>query len=87
MSLPVYPEVALAARVQGVVICEVLVGSDGTVEDVRVLRSIPLLDQAALDAVRQWEFSPTLQNGTPIPVVFTVTVSFVLPTSGVHRPG
>ena len=80
---PVYPELAKEVKVQGVVICDVLVGADGKVEDARVLRSIPLLDQAALDAVRQWEFSPTLQNGNPIPVAFTVSVRFVLPTSGV----
>ena len=83
---PVYPELAKAARVQGVVICEILVGTDGKVEDVRVLRSIPLLDQAALDAVRQWEFQPTLQNGNPIPVVFVVTVNFVLPPSDAPAP-
>ncbi len=77
---PVYPELAKTARVQGVVICEILVGTDGKVEDARILRSIPLLDQAALDAVRQWEFSPTLQNGNPIPVLMVVTVNFVVST-------
>ena len=74
----VYPEVAQKAKVQGVVICDVLVGPDGKVKDARVLRSIPLLDQAALDAVRQWEFTPTLLNGNPISIVFTVTVNFTL---------
>jgi protein TonB len=48
------------------------------VSDARVLRSIPLLDQAALDAVRQWEFTPTLLNGVPVPVIMTVTVQFTL---------
>jgi protein TonB len=75
---PAYPPAAQTARVQGVVICNVLVGADGKVEDARVLRSIPLLDQAALDAVGQWEFSPTLQNGNPMTVVLTVTVNFML---------
>jgi TonB family protein len=75
---PVYPEVAQTARVQGVVICEVLVRPDGTVADVRVLRSIPLLDQAAFDAVRQWVFTPTLLNGNAVPVIMTVTVNFTL---------
>ena len=55
----VMPDVARAARVQGVVIVEVTIGVDGKVRDAKVLRSIPLLDQAALDAVRQWEFTVT----------------------------
>jgi TonB family protein len=74
----VYPEVARTARVQGVVICEVLIGTDGKVADARVLRSIPLLDEAALDAVRQWEFTPVLLNGNPVPVIMTMTVNFTL---------
>ena len=45
----------------------------------RVLRSIPGLDQAAIDAVQQWEYSPTLLNGVPTPVIMTVTVQFSLP--------
>jgi len=48
------------------------------VRDVRVLRSRPLLDAAAIDAVRQWRFTPTLLNGQPVPVVMTVTVAFKL---------
>ena len=75
---PDYPPVAAAAKVQGVVILEVLVGADGRVNDARVLRSVPLLDRAALDAVRQWEFTPTLLNGAPVPIVMTTTVNFVL---------
>ena len=73
-----YPDVAEKARVQGVVICEVLIRPDGTVADARVLRSIPLLDQAAVDAVRQWVFTPTLLNGNAVPVIMTVTVNFTL---------
>jgi protein TonB len=75
---PVYPPIAAAANVSGIVILEVTVGSDGKVVDARVLRSIPLLDQAALDAVRQWEFVPTLLNGAPTPIVMSVTVNFTL---------
>jgi periplasmic protein TonB len=60
------------------VILETLIGANGRVEDARVLRSIPLLDQAALDAVRQWEFTPTLLNGNPVPVIMTTTVQFSL---------
>jgi len=74
---PVYPPDALAARVAGVVIADIIVGEDGKVRDTRVLRSIPLLDAAALDAVRQWEFTPASVNGAPVPVVMTVTVNFV----------
>ncbi|RPJ70095.1 MAG: energy transducer TonB, partial [Acidobacteria bacterium] len=73
---PVYPDVALQANVQGVVIVEVKIGPDGRVQDARILRSIQLLDKAALDAVSQWEYTPTLLNGAPIGVVMTVTVNF-----------
>jgi protein TonB len=73
-----YPQIAQAAHVEGVVIIEATISPDGRVQDARVLRSIPLLDAAALDAVRQWEYSPTLLNGTPVPVVITVTVVFRL---------
>jgi protein TonB len=75
---PVYPEVARAAKVQGVVIVEARIEADGTVSDVKILRSIPLLNQAALDAVRQWVFRPVLLNGAPVPVIMTVTVPFRL---------
>jgi protein TonB len=75
---PVYPAIAQSARVSGIVIVEATLGADGRVIDARVLRSIPLLDQAALDAVRQWEYTPTLLNGVPVPVIMTVTVNFTL---------
>jgi periplasmic protein TonB len=75
---PVYPPIAQSARVQGVVIIEATIGPDGRVKDAKVLRSIPLLDQAALDAVKQWVFTPTLLNGVPVPVIMTVTVNFTL---------
>jgi protein TonB len=75
---PVYPAIAQSARVQGVVIIEAVIGPDGKVQDARVIRSIPLLDQAALEAVRQWEFTPTLLNNQPVPVIMTVTVNFSL---------
>lgn len=75
---PVYPPIARAAHAQGVVILEALIGEDGSVRDVRVLRSLPLLDAAAIDAVKQWRFTPTLLNDQPIAVVMTVTVAFTL---------
>ena len=73
---PVYPAIAQNAGVTGVVIVEATIGADGKVIDAKVLRSVPMLDQAALDAVRQWEYAPTLLNGVPVPVVMTVTINF-----------
>jgi TonB family protein len=75
---PIYPPEAQANRLQGVVILEALIDGDGSVVDARVLRSIPMLDAAALDAVRQWRFMPSLLNGDPVPVLMTVTVNFTL---------
>jgi TonB family protein len=75
---PKYPEMARANRVQGVVIIEAVIGADGRVEQARVLRSQPLLDEAALAAVRAWEYTPTLLNKRPTAVVMTVTVQFSL---------
>jgi TonB family protein len=73
---PAYPPVAREAGVTGVVIIEVRIGTDGSIEEAHVLRSIPLLDQAALDAVKQWQFVPTLLNGQPVPIIMTVTINF-----------
>ena len=75
---PAYPDVARAARVQGIVIIEATIDTAGQVEEARILRSVPLLDEAALAAVRQWLFTPTLLNGVPVPVVMTLTVNFKL---------
>jgi protein TonB len=75
---PAYPAIAQSASVEGVVILEATIDVDGRVQDVRVLRSYPLLDQAAIDAVQRWRYTPTLLNGVPIPVLMTVTVSFRL---------
>jgi protein TonB len=82
---PEYPPVAVSARVQGVVILEATVGRDGRVEDVRILRSLPLLDRAAMNAVRRWRYSPLLLNGTPERFVVTVTVSFSLGEAATRR--
>jgi protein TonB len=75
---PVYPEAAKAAGVQGIVIIEVIIGTDGTVNEAKVLRPVPELDKAAIDAVMQWKYTPTLLNGEPVSVVMTVTVTFTL---------
>ena len=57
---------------------EATIGPNGQVQEAKVLRSIPLLDAAALEAVKQWVFTPTLLNGVPVPVIMTVTVNFTL---------
>ena len=75
---PVYPSMAQIARKEGVVILETVIDAHGTVQSVHVLRSVPLLDDAAVTAVRQWRFTPALLNGEPVPVVMTVTVNFKL---------
>jgi len=77
-AAPVYPPEAQRAGVSGPVILEAVVGEDGKVRSARVLRSIPQLDQAAITAVQQWEYTPTLLNGVAVPVVMTVTVNFSL---------
>ena len=75
---PVYPPEALSARVSGVVILEATIDREGKVRDARVLQSVPPLDTAAIEAVRQWEFTPTLLNGVPKPVIMTLTINFTL---------
>ena len=75
---PVYSQIALAARKEGTVILQAIIDENGGVREVKVLRSIPLLDDAAVHAVSQWKFTPTTLNGTTVPVVMTVTVSFTL---------
>jgi TonB family protein len=73
---PVYPAIAKSAQVQGDVVIEATIDEAGKVADAKVVKSVPMLDQAALDAVRQWEYQPSLLNGVPTPVVMTVTVKF-----------
>ncbi len=75
---PEYPSIAVNAKVEGVVILEAVVDREGRVEKVKVLRSIALLDAAAMAAVRQWRYSPLLLNGKPERFVVNVTVSFSL---------
>jgi TonB family protein len=75
---PVYPEDARAAGVEGLVVLQIAIGEDGSVIEALVLRSIPMLDQAAIDAVIQWVYQPTLLNGMPVEVEMTVTINFTL---------
>jgi TonB family protein len=73
---PVYPADAKAAGVEGVVLLDITIGEDGGVEDASILKSIPELDQAAIDAVLRWKFEPTLDNGTPVEVLLVVSINF-----------
>ena len=75
---PDYPELARRARQEGRVVLECTIDVHGRVVDARVVRGTPLLDQAALDAVREWRYAPTLLNGVPVAIVMTVTVMFTL---------
>jgi protein TonB len=71
-----YPAIARAAGVSGIVIVETTIDTQGRVSNARVIRSVALLDAAALSAVSQWEFTPTLLNGSPVPIIMSVTVNF-----------
>jgi TonB family protein len=75
---PVYPAAAKEARIQGAVVLEAVISVEGRVEDLNVLRSVPELEEAAIEAVRQWEYTPTLLAGVPVPVIMTVTVNLRL---------
>jgi protein TonB len=77
---PVYPLLARNAHIEGVVILEAEVDEHGVVKQVRVLRSAPLLDAAAIESVRQWRYRPLLLNGEPSPFILSVTVKFNLST-------
>jgi protein TonB len=75
---PIYPPIAISAGVHGIVILEATISETGSIENLRVLRSHPLLERAAIDAVRQWRYTPTRLNGVPVPIIMTVTVNFTL---------
>lgn len=75
---PVYPPLAKQARIQGNVVLHAIIAKDGSIQELQVLSGHPLLVQAALDAVRQWRYQPTLLNGDPVEVDTTVTVVFTL---------
>lgn len=75
---PVYPEIARQSRTQGVVILEITIGTDGKVKAVKALKSITLLEAAAVDAAKKWEFKPTIIDGKPTAVIMPVAVNFTL---------
>ena len=75
---PRYPDDAVQAQVQGAVVLDVVLDADGVPTDVQVSQGVPMLDAAAIEAVRQWRYEPTLMNGEPVPIAMTVTVNFTL---------
>jgi len=78
-AMPMYPEAAKAARIEGPVVLELRIGRDGSVIEASVVQSIPMLDEAAMEAARHWKYVPTLLNGAPVEVLMTVTINFVAP--------
>ena len=76
---PIYPPLAVQARISGTVRFNVIIARDGTVSNLVVLSGHPLLVPAAIDAVKQWVYQPTLLNGEPVEVATTVDVQFTLP--------
>jgi TonB family protein len=78
---PIYPEEARKARIMGIVIVQATIGEDGAVKNVEVLKPLPFgLDQAAVDAVKQWTFKPATLDGKPVAVLFNLTINFKLST-------
>jgi protein TonB len=75
---PIYPALARQARIQGNVVLHAIIGKDGKVEQLEVISGHPLLVQAALQAVREWRYKPTLLNGEPVEVDTTITVTFTM---------
>ena len=75
---PEYPGLAQLARLQGVVIIEATINERGRVVNATLLSGVPMLNEAALEAVKKWVYTPTLVNGVPTPIIMTVTVRFRL---------
>jgi protein TonB len=75
---PVYPRLAVIARISGTVTLAAVIGTDGRVRELRVLSGHPLLRGAAVDAVRQWVYLPTLLNSDPVEVDTSIVVTFTL---------
>jgi protein TonB len=75
---PIYPDVARMARIEGTVVMEAVLDPSGRVTQLHVIKSVPMLDQAALDAVRQWRYTPSVYGGRPVSVLMTITVRFTL---------
>ena len=78
---PIYPPLAMQARIQGAVRFNIVIGKDGRVSNVQLVSGHPLLVAAATDALRQWVYKPTLLNGEPVEVVTEALVNFTLPVN------
>jgi protein TonB len=77
-TVPQYPAIAKAARIQGTVVLQATISKSGGIENLRVVSGPPMLQQAAMDAVRGWRYKPYLLNGDPVEVETTVNVVFNL---------
>ena len=75
---PVYPPLARQARIQGVVRLEAIISKTGAIENLKVVQGHTLLIPAAVDAVKQWRYRPTILNGEPVEVITTIEVHFTL---------
>jgi len=75
---PIYPAIAKQGQIQGVVEVSIVIDANGNVERAKIVKSIPQLDKAALDAVKQWKYAPTVVNGAAVPVTMVVKVTFTL---------
>ena len=75
---PVYPAIAANARIQGNVKLQAVIDAEGRVSNITVIKSITVLDRAAIEAVQQWRYQPTFLNGRAVPVIMTVEVEFRL---------
>jgi protein TonB len=75
---PLYPDLAKMARVSGVVRLEAIIGRDGSIQNIRLIRGHPFLAPAAIAAVKRWRYTPTLLNGSPVEVVMLIDVNFTL---------
>jgi protein TonB len=78
MVQPVYPQIAKTAHIQGTVILHAIIDKDGSVQELTYISGPPLLMRAAMDAVKQWRYQPTLLNGEPVQVDTTISVIFTL---------
>ena len=77
-TVPQYPAIAKAARIQGTVVLQATIAKDGTIQNLRVINGPPMLQQAAIDAVRSWRYKPYLLNREPVEVETTINIVFNL---------
>jgi protein TonB len=77
-TLPQYPAIAKAARIQGIVVLQATISKSGSIQNLKVISGLPMLQQAAIDAVRSWRYKPYLLNGEPVEVETTINVAFNL---------